>query len=141
MNLYNIFHNIVKKIGVDYVVETGTSGIWTYRKWKSGIAECWGKISVSITSWSAWGAVYEGNPSTYGTYPSGLFIDPPDFWVTPDGTQGQLGLLSVEVFNNGSKTRTPTFYALRPSSVGTATVIFHCRAKGFWKTFVGGGNT
>lgn len=26
----------------DYVVEQGTSGIWRYRKWNSGIAECWG---------------------------------------------------------------------------------------------------
>lgn len=26
----------------DYVVEQGTSGIWTYRKWKSGVAECYG---------------------------------------------------------------------------------------------------
>lgn len=26
---------------VDYVVEQGTSGIWTYRKWNSGLAECW----------------------------------------------------------------------------------------------------
>lgn len=25
----------------DYVVAQGTSGIWTYRKWNSGIAECW----------------------------------------------------------------------------------------------------
>ena len=25
----------------DYVVEQGTSGIWTYRKWNSGISECW----------------------------------------------------------------------------------------------------
>lgn len=25
----------------DFVVETGTDGIWTYRKWNSGIAECW----------------------------------------------------------------------------------------------------
>ena len=27
---------------LDYVVEQGTDGIWTYRKWNSGIAECWG---------------------------------------------------------------------------------------------------
>jgi hypothetical protein len=27
---------------LDAIVEQGTSGIWTYRKWKSGIAECWG---------------------------------------------------------------------------------------------------
>lgn len=27
---------------VDYIVDEGVSGIWTYRKWNSGIAECWG---------------------------------------------------------------------------------------------------
>ena len=27
----------------DFVVEQGTSGIWTYRKWSSGICEYWGK--------------------------------------------------------------------------------------------------
>lgn len=26
----------------DYVVQQGASGIWTYRKWNSGFAECWG---------------------------------------------------------------------------------------------------
>ena len=31
-----------EQIGVtDYVVESGTSGGWGYRKWSSGIAECW----------------------------------------------------------------------------------------------------
>ena len=28
---------------MDFVVEQGTSGIWTYRKWSSGICEYWGK--------------------------------------------------------------------------------------------------
>ena len=27
----------------DYVLEQGTSGIWTYRKWNSGLVEYWGK--------------------------------------------------------------------------------------------------
>ena len=27
----------------DFVIQQGTSGIWTYRKWNSGIAECWGQ--------------------------------------------------------------------------------------------------
>ena len=26
---------------VDVPIEIGTSGIWTYRKWASGLAECW----------------------------------------------------------------------------------------------------
>lgn len=28
----------------DYVTEFGISGIWQYRKWRSGFAECWGHI-------------------------------------------------------------------------------------------------
>lgn len=28
---------------MDFVVEQGASGIWTYRKWNSGLAEYWGK--------------------------------------------------------------------------------------------------
>ena len=32
----------------DYIVAQGTSGIWTYRKWNSGIAECWTTSSISI---------------------------------------------------------------------------------------------
>jgi hypothetical protein len=33
---------------VDYIVEQGTSGIWTYRKWNSGVAECWSEQTVSV---------------------------------------------------------------------------------------------
>ena len=52
------YYNGVEIGGADYVVETGTSGIWTYRKWNSGIAECWGKRSVSTTINTAWGSLY-----------------------------------------------------------------------------------
>lgn len=38
----------------DYIVEQGTSGIWTYRKWNSGIAECWAKITQTVTPGDAW---------------------------------------------------------------------------------------
>ncbi|MBO5019580.1 MAG: hypothetical protein J6D52_02830 [Clostridia bacterium] len=32
----------------DYVVQEGTSDNWTYRKWNSGVAECWFSGSVTI---------------------------------------------------------------------------------------------
>ena len=34
-------------IYLDYVIERGTSGIWTYEKWASGKAECWGCYTAS----------------------------------------------------------------------------------------------
>lgn len=42
----------------DYVTAYGTSGIWTYRKWFSGIAECWGRKAVNTIVATAWGNVY-----------------------------------------------------------------------------------
>lgn len=32
----------------DFVIEQGVSGIWIYRKWNSGIVECWGQHSVTL---------------------------------------------------------------------------------------------
>ena len=48
----------------DYVISRGTSGIWTYRKWKSGIAECWGRKSVSTAISNAWGSLYTSGTLT-----------------------------------------------------------------------------
>lgn len=39
----------------DYVTETGTQGDWDYRKWKSGIVECWAhSLSVTMGTYSTW---------------------------------------------------------------------------------------
>ena len=38
---------VFNSLGIaDYVVETGNTGIWYYRKWNSGYAECWGNMST-----------------------------------------------------------------------------------------------
>lgn len=70
MKLAYTLKNIIKKINIeaitteeidsivtisttpvsDYIVEQGTSGIWTYRKWNSGIAECWGKTTTTLSN-------------------------------------------------------------------------------------------
>ena len=41
---YRTMSELLKDMGInDYIVEQGTSGIWTYRKWNSGLGEYWGK--------------------------------------------------------------------------------------------------
>ena len=59
----------------DYVVEQGTSGIWTYRKWNSGLSECFGGLNVSPTSPSSEGSLYFKNVGV--AYPTGLFLEKP----------------------------------------------------------------
>lgn len=43
----------IPSLAIDYIVEQGTetqSGVeWTYRKWNSGVAECWGHKSESMS--------------------------------------------------------------------------------------------
>ena len=45
---------LLADLGTDYIVEQGTSGGWLYRKWASGVAECWAKITQTVTPGNAW---------------------------------------------------------------------------------------
>lgn len=59
----------------DYVVASGPSGEWTYRKWNSGISECWRQITGTITHYSTWNGfnAFAGSAD----WPTGLFITNP----------------------------------------------------------------
>lgn len=67
----------------DYVVDQGTSGIWTWRKWNSGIAECWGQANVTQTSSSTEGSLYY--VLKYVNFPTNLFTSIPLCWVSTKG--------------------------------------------------------
>lgn len=54
----------------DYIVEQGTSGIWTYRKYSSGIIECW-----TTTHWST-PTLTMSAISSSGTYKSNTLSMP-----------------------------------------------------------------
>ena len=58
-----------KALSVDYIVEQGTSGIWTYRKWNSGIAECWGKKTYSSLSKGDYVSAHVSLPSIFSDSP------------------------------------------------------------------------
>lgn len=151
MDISYIFKNIISSFGsrllkaeyklgliADYVVEYGTSGIWTYRKWASGIAECWGVITTTITHWDAWSGLYEGKPVSKASFPTGLFIDTPVITATMD-SKGQ-GLITTEVYLSASKDGTQEFYPVRPSAGQTnKELLVSVMAKGLWKN-MGGGN-
>ena len=40
---------LLADLGADYIVEQGTSDGWAYRKWASGVAECWLESDLSLT--------------------------------------------------------------------------------------------
>ena len=80
----NTVEGILANLGIaDYIVEQGTSGIWTYRKWNSGIAECWGTHNPSSSASGTEGGLYFQSISI--DFPSDLFASAPRTLVTAHG--------------------------------------------------------
>ena len=53
----------------DYIVEQGTSDIWTYRKWNSGVYECWTRYTKSVAANTVDTSVYLAYPLTLTAIP------------------------------------------------------------------------
>ena len=118
----------------DYVVETGTSGIWTYRKWNSGIAECWGIYTMASSCTLAWGSLYYSNktcsrinyPFTFTSRPQetvSLRLDSYSGWIYAD-SEGK---------GMNTTTQTAVYGFLRPSTMGETTVRYEFTVIGKWK--------
>ena len=115
---------------VDYIVAQGESGIWKYRKWSSGRAECWGKRKEKVNITTAWGTLYYGTMS-FIAFPF-VFAEAPACVVTTEyGDDAK----SAFIASNGYATTeyTPTVMLCRPTSQAeqSCTVVYH--AYGRWK--------
>lgn len=118
----------------DYVVAQGTSGIWTYQKWNSGLAECWGVQSQTFAAsgnnyWSFDPAVFY-TTGTYATFPF-------TFKSVPSCTFSHINypnmfLLTTSAAATTSKTQTMRIVKFSSfSSDYTIDIGFH--AVGKWK--------
>lgn len=150
MKLFTILRNIVNGIKAsftrltsletwqsdtaDYIVEQGTSGIWTYRKWASGVAECWGKNSVVSVIRTAWGSIYQTSPNNIGgdNYPSGLFISAPNEHLSIDWLDAACIPFTA---TTGTATKASTYGAIRGTASATSgvSVRYYIYSVGKWK--------
>ncbi len=129
MRLYNLLKEMCRKLGLiaDYVIEQGTSGIWTWRKWNSGVAECWaGGFNDTFT---ADGSLLGGYlfRKVYN-FPAGLFVSPP-IEGTANGHPGT-GVGWGE-FRSPSKDAV-TIYFCGNQNV-TSVQVYGISARGKWK--------
>lgn len=51
LNIKKTLTKILDALKADYVVEQGTSNGWTYRKWNSGIIECF--VLINSATWGS----------------------------------------------------------------------------------------
>ena len=132
--LANFLKSMALKLGLiaDYIVEQGTSGIWTYEKWNSGKAVCWGTKTGNLSRMSTY-----FNFHLYAFYdvafPSSLFIEPPKAF--PKMRIGTSGGGTIDIRYNGDITITKDKMNVYGISETNATQA--CRADiyaiGRWK--------
>lgn len=114
---------------IDFVEEQGASGVWTYRKWHSGFAECWGYHTVSgLNISTAWGAWYASPaivlPSFPFTFSGGVDVHASwesDFSAIIDGV------------GKRESTKAGQVYLYRPVAQTNVNGRFSIYAYGKWK--------
>lgn len=120
--------NFSNGIMADFVVEQGESGIWTWRKWYSGVAECWGKNIVTLDITTSWGAgLYYGQVSAIA-FPF-AFKSAPTCQVTLETSNAAWSACNVRANTN----YTSSVMVYRGASIAAqqCDVIYY--AKGRWK--------
>lgn len=132
--LANFLKSMAYKLGLiaDYIVEQGTSGIWTYEKWNSGKAVCWGTKTGNLSRISTY-FNFHLYAFTDVAFPSSLFIEPPKAF--PKMRIGTSGGGTIDIRYNGDATITKDKMNVYGISETNATQA--CRADiyaiGRWK--------
>lgn len=107
--------------GADYVIAQGTTGVWTWRKWHSGIAEMWAVFGPDkLTVDEAWGVLYFGSWMRSDAnvaarkYPF-AFVEDPAVNATYMGGNADAWLISLFNANDNLKTSAPAYALARPN--------------------------
>ena len=110
----------------DYVIEQGTSGVWFYRKWNSGFAECWTHSAITARG-VHWADVLGG----YGyaislSFPQNLFTN-----VTTVIANGCTGTGSGFAWPSSSNKNDVTVIVVGNQEDNQLKI--QVEAKGYWK--------
>lgn len=115
----------------DYIVAQGVTDGWTWRKWNSGVSECWAfKVqSISTVQSASYGNAYSTLPNgdLTLTFPSGLFVDAPVPIATCGG--GGFPRFVLSDTNGGVSTK----YNIITEWAITANVYIRVHCLGKWK--------
>lgn len=121
--------------GTDTVESQGTTGGWSWRKWSSGIAECWcSKEITNMPCSTAAGSWYRTAVIKHGEYPF-AFTETPlinMFFETASGTGGLVwsaGMSDVE----DDKQQAHQFYIIRMAASASITGKVHTFVRGKYK--------
>ena len=113
----------------DFVVEQGASGVWRYRKWNSGFAECWGYHTVSgLNISTAWGSWYSSPAIVLPSFPF-TFSGTLDIHVSWESDFSAI----IDGVGKRESTKAGQVYLYRPVAQTNVNGRFSIYAYGKWK--------
>ena len=114
----------------DFVVEQGTEGIWYYRKWNSGVAECWCRNNVDVNVNIAWGSALHYGVIPTINYPF-KFTERPICQVTCEYGTDEVSLFVASCGTGTNTYATPVMLCRTDAKQVNCDVLYH--AHGRWK--------
>ena len=126
-----------KLVNTPMIIEQGTEGVWTWRKWSNGTAECWGKINEGSITWSSlWTYSYYSGQITR-QLPTGLFLNTP---LITSSAESNAGLNYITIITATTSNTQFTYY-ITSSKAETRTCYTHFYMIGNWAELSEDGNT
>lgn len=119
----------ITDLKTDYVIAYGTQNGWTYRRWDSGLMECYARIKVSFNTNIAWHNVWRSEVGLYQqTYPV-PFISTPVLVRSFDSDKGTSWALASSGATKSTTGGTMFANAAKVSEAGYLSFF----AQGRWK--------
>ena len=117
---------------MDHVVNYGSDGIWTYRKWFSGLAECWGtqSLTASIQDNIEDTKLYIDNKTMKNIEYPFTFIETPQ---ESAALQSPAGIVWLAGRQQNSTTKSGTYSLLSCNKQNNATYKIALNVRGFWR--------
>lgn len=118
---------------VDYIVKSGIDGIWMYQQWKSGIAKCWGTLTLTTdvqTAIEGSGLFYDNNKMKIIDYPF-TFKEIPTELAT---LQSSGGIVWLANRTRNTKKASGLYTIISPDAqITNANYSISLQVEGLWK--------
>lgn len=117
----------------DYIIGAGVDGIWTYQKWNSGIARCFGTFEVTTAIQAAAGKALYQNSSKIEriSYPF-TFKDTPSEIATVQSPGGLVWIAASKGLNTKTQTANYSLISI-DKQTNQATYRISLSVEGFWE--------
>ena len=127
-----VYYLLSTKNVQDYVIAQGSSGNWRWRKWNSGVAECWQRYSYETPAMVAVGGIFYSPKNVGGLAYPFEFIAKPTELVSCDGNIGGWYAAANELPTN-TTTETGYYHFFSAKSRPADYIAMNIHEIGRWK--------